>query len=1170
MQCMITDSTVSPRKGTPPARRLPGLLFMKLSVVLFSVCWLQPAAGATSVQRITVEFKDAAITDVLKKVGHEAGYNVFYNERMLKNAVPVTVKARNELFTDVLDRCFEKQPFSYGIVNKLIVVKEKEARSGEQKADPRNVAPLKREIKGKIVDENNSALPGASVLLKGTTVGTAADQNGEFSFESPEDSGVLVVSFIGYVTKEVPFSGESVLEVKLEPQDNLVEEIVVIGYGAIKRKNVTGAISSVKMEGINTSANTNFAQALAGRAPGVSAVQTSGQPGAGVSIEIRSSPSNASQGALYVIDGVIVNDNAGEPESGTRYGGTGISRSPLNFINPNDIETIDFLKDAAATAIYGARAGGGVVLITTKKGKSGQPSVQYDFSHSFQNAGKYYEVLDTKEYMTERNKILREKWMADNKIAPYGNVDPSVVNPFVPKYTEQQIASQEVMPNALDAVMQSGFTQQHNVSMSGTSNKTRYYVSGNYMKQDGVIKHSNYKRFSGRINLEQGIGEKVKAGVNLMATGSRADNGNIGDGLYENAGMLNAAFYYPATMPFRDAVGNYPINPDYQNTPNPLSFLEITDFTKDNRLLTSGFVEWKIIEGLTARGSLSYDQGTSKRNIYLPKSFLYGARAEGQAAITERNSASQMREYTLNYTREIGTKGNLNAVIGHSYQLSDFDGLNLGNDHFATDNFLFYNIGLGTAQRPTVGSYRSPTQVWKSNFIRVIYEHDGKYFLSASVRRDGASNFAANKKWGTFPGLSLGWVISEESFMKDRTPVTFLKLRLGYGSVGNSNIGSSAFSYYQPDVNYVIGGARLPGVVLSQLANPNLTWETQTDLNAGIDFTLFRNRINGSFDYFNRTISNLLSRVPLFSDFPVSSIATNSGKTRSVGWDASVQTKNIIARGKGFSWNTTINFSHYNNTWVERSPEALRSLSKFVGVKDSYNAWYGYLSDGIYDPAKMSAPEWMPGIVPGEVIIKDVNGYDDSGNLTGRPDGKLNTADKVLVHKNNDPTGNGKPVTNFSFGFNNEFTFQNFDLSVYMYGFIQKKMNRDRATAFDTWAQLAQFGWNVSTIAKDRWSYDNTGASLPTGLNKNYASFLGESDYWLENATFLRCREISLGYRLASELLGKQDVVKNLRVFASLQNPFVLTGYKGIDPELRNFLAYPMARSFTLGASVGF
>lgn len=1170
MEDTITSCKPSPRKALRPARRFPCSFFVRLSVVLFSVCCLQLVAGATNAQRISVEFREAGIADVLKKIGREAGYNVFYNESMLRNAVPVTIKARNELFTDVLDRCFEKQPFTYGIVNKLIVVKEKDRPDGQQKAAPQSTAPLKKEIKGKVVDESNSPLPGASVLLKGTTVGTAADQNGEFLLESPDDTGILVVSFIGYVTREVPFSGESVLEVKMALQDNLVEEVVVIGYGSTKRKNVTGAISSVKMEGINTSANTSFVQALAGRAPGVSAVQTSGQPGAGVSIEIRSSPSNASQGALYVIDGVIVNDNAGEPGSGTRYGGTGISRSPLNFINPNDIETIDFLKDASATAIYGARAGGGVVLITTKKGKSGQPSVQYDFSHSFQKVAKYYDVLDTKEYMTERNKIMREKWMFDNKIAPYGNVDPSTVNPFVPKYTDQQIASQQVMPNALDAVMRSGFTQQHNVSMSGTSNKTRYYVSGNYMNQEGVIRNSNYKRFSGRINLEQGIGEKVKAGVNVMATGSRADNGNIGDGLYENAGMLNAAFYYPATMPFRDAVGNYPINPDYQNTPNPLSFLEITDYTKDNRLLTSGFLEWNIIEGLTARGSVSFDQSTSKRNTYLPKSFLYGARAEGQASITERNSASQMREYTLNYTRAIGEKGNLNAVIGHSYQLSDFDGLNLGNDHFATDNFLFYNIGLGTAQRPTVGSYRSPSQVWKSNFLRVIYEHDGKYFLSVSVRRDGASNFAANKKWGTFPGLSAGWVVSEESFMKGLTPVNFLKLRLGYGSVGNSNIGSSAFSYYQPDVNYVIGGARLPGVVLSQLANPNLTWETQTDLNAGVDFNLFRNRISGSFDYFNRTISNLLSRVPLFSDFPVSSIATNAGKTRSVGWDASLQTKNIIGGGKGFSWNTTINFSHYNNTWVERSPEALRSLSKFIGVKDNYNAWYGYLSDGIYDPSKMAAPEWMPGIVPGEVIIKDVNGYDGSGNLTGRPDGMLNTADKVLIHRNNDPTGNGKPVTNFSFGFNNEFTYRNFDLAVYMYGFVQDKMNIDRATAFDTWAQLAQFGWNVADIAKERWSYDNTNTSLPTGLNKNYGSFLGDSDYWLENATFLRCREITLGYRLSSELLGNQPVVKNLRVFASLQNPFVITGYKGIDPELKNFLAYPMARSFTLGASVGF
>ncbi|WP_343559045.1 TonB-dependent receptor [Sphingobacterium sp.] len=1116
-----------------------------------------------SAQRISLSLNKSSFREAVEAIKKQSGYELVLVQSHLGDTHPVSINLQNKSLRESLEALTKDQPVGYEIKGNTIVLNRKKQTAAKAEQNQQLET-----IKGKITDPSGAPLNGVTVKVKGTNKVTQTDNSGNFSIEA-KNGAMLVISSIGFATVEVAGNTQSALNISLKKEDNALNEVVVVGYGTQKRKSLTGSVASVKMSDVNNATNTNFAQGLAGRAAGVNVVQTSGQPGAGVSVQIRSNASFASMGPLYIVDGVIVNDDAGEPTTNTRYGSGGVNRSPLNFINPNDIENIDILKDASATAIYGARAAGGVVLITTKKGKQGLPTIQYDFSHAIQKSLKYYDILGTKDYMLERNKILREKWMLDNKIGPYGNVDPGSVSPFVPKYTQEQIDKQQVNPSAIDAIMRTGKTQQHNLSMSGTSNKTSYYISGNYLNQEGVLRNSDYSRYSGKFNLDQGIGENIKVGINVIGTGSKANNGSMGDGVYENSGMIGAAFYYPPTMPFQDEKGNYPINPDYQNTPNPLSFLTITDLTNTNRWLTSAYAEWKVFDGLTAKASFSYDKSTAKRSLYYPRTFLYGARAEGQAGVFETNASSKLREYTLNYAKDIG-KGHLTALLGHSYQISERDGLDVGNDHFPTDNFLYYNIGLGTAQRPFVGSSKAPNRIWKSYFARVVYEYDGKYILSGTVRKDGASHFAANKKWGTFPGVSAAWVASEEEFIKAVPAISFLKLRAGYGAVGNSAIGGSAFAYYENQFPYVIGNVNLPGVGPVQLANPDLTWETQTEFNLGLDFGFVNGRVSGSFDYFNRQFTDLLSKITLPMDNPVTRPAyINAGKTRSQGWEVNLQTKNIV-RQDGFNWNTTINFSHYKNYWVNRAPAALQTLPRYEPEKGNFNAQYGYLSDGIYNPANMSAPSWMPGILPGEIIIKDVNGYDDNGNLTGKPDGKLSTADMVLLHTNNDPTGNGQPVPNYSFGMNNQFTYKNFDLSVYMYGLIQKKTNRDYSNNSDVYAKLGAYGWNVLSIAKDRWAYDNMNGTMPTGLNGSYSNYAGSSDFWLENGNFLRVRDITLGYRLPMSLLQRQKTVKNVRVYLNVQNPFIITNYKGVDPELQNLYAYPMTKSFTVGASVGF
>jgi len=978
------------------------------------------------------------------------------------------------------------------------------------------------------------------------------------------DANTLVFSFIGMDSQEISIGTSTQINITMAESVTGLNEVVVVGYGEQKKRNVTGAISSVKGSDLNKSTITNFTQDLAGKVPGLTALQSSGQPGAGVDVQIRSNPSFASSGVLYILDGVPVNDNAGEPGT-ARYdqmgGSQGVDRSSLNFINPNDIESIEVLKDAAAASIYGARAGAGVILITTKHGKSGKPKIEYSGSYALQEPAKFIDVLGTKDFMTERNHTLKDMWMRDNNISPYGNADPSMAPPFVPKYTDAQISNTPQQESAMKAITRNGFINQHNLSLSGGNSDTRYFVSGNYFTQQGIILGADYTRYNGRFNLDQVVTKHIKMGIQLSTSNSNTNNASLGltpDN--HQASIISSASIWSPIVPLINSDGTYTLNPEFPIAPNPLSFREIADKTASARLLTNGYVEWTIIPDLKAKASFSYDQSSSKRSAYYPKSYLYGTQYNGLASIEQRSNTSNLLEYTLNYVHKFGENQSVNFLGGYSYQLSNWEGLSAGNYNFITDNFLYNNLGSGSAPSPNVGSNKS-NQIWASYFARAIYELKNKYLFNATIRRDGSSVFAENKKYGIFPSVSAGWIVSEEPFLKGNIPsINFLKLRASYGTTGNSNIGNNAFAYYSTGWNYAFNNQNNTGVYLSQLNNDNLTWETAREVNIGIDYQILENRITGSFDYFDKTISNLLTYRPLPTSFPVSSIADNIGKTRSRGWELGIQTKNVVsANDGGFEWNTEFTLSHHKNSWIERSPEELKILAKYIDPKGLFNGIYGYQSDGMYT-GKTTAPAWMPGILPGTVIIKDLNGYDANGNLTGKPDGQISSADMVLL-------ANGDPK--LSFGFKNTFRYKNFDLSIYMYGITGIKYNTYYQTAFIVEGYTG-VGLNLPSIIKDRWSYDNQNSKFPSGLNNAYTDYASNSDYWLEKSSFLRCRDITLGYTIPSNIIKKQNAISGLRVNLSVQNAFIITNYRGLDPELSGYYSYPDPRSVVFGLNASF
>jgi len=1139
------------------------MFVMRITTFLLFAALMQVSAAGRA-QKITLSEKNASLKKVIEKIRERSGYDFFYVKDNLKGAKPVNVELKNASMQETLDALFAEQPLSYELKDRVVVIKVREKSFLD-----RIVAVFTtKDIVGRIVDENGIPVPGASVKVKNSSKGTVTDTNGKFQLALVKGD-VLLISYVGFETKEVTYTDEASLNITLKQVNNALGEVVVIGYGAVKQKNLTGAVVQVKGKDLNTSVASSFQQTLQGKAAGVEVVQPTGQPGAGVTVKIRSNPSFANAGVLYVVDGVPVNDAAEQPSIGgsigtNHYAAGGVDKSPLNFINPNDIESIQFLKDASAASIYGARAGAGVVLITTKRGVDGKAKIEYTGSYGIQSVDKMYPVFGEQDYMMQRNLLKQEMWYRDNKIAPYyGSVQAGTVAPYTPVFSQAQIdGASNNNPSAMDAIVRTGYTQQHNLSLSGGNSKTSYFASGNYFDQKGVLIGTGYKRYNGRLNIDQVVSDKIKVGANIIASNSDADN-TVTGGANENGGIVTAATYWAPSVPLRGADGSYPLSPYYPNIPNPLSYGTVTDKTKSTRLLTSAYGEWTIVEGLKAKGGFSLDQSNAKRSTYFPRPFLYGFQTNGAASITESDSQSKLFEYTLSYNKSISEKHNLNAVAGYTYQQTDAENLSAANQNFLSDATMYYDLNAGQA-KPTVGSAKGQS-TWASYFARAIYTYNGNITLQASIRRDGASRFAENKKWGYFPSVSAGWVLSDEAFLKSIKQVSFLKLRAGYGETGNSSFAGAAFAQYGTVLSPYFGSGSInSGVSLTGAANPNLTWETAAEINIGLDYGLFNDRVTGSFDYYSKTIRDLIAYVKYPAGFIIDGVYTNAGKTRSRGYDISLQTKNIISEsGDGFAWSTNLTFSHYLNYWVQRSPQALSVLEKYEVPSGSgalFNPFVGYQSAGLFTGQYGTAPSQMPGMLPGGVILKDIHGYDAAGNLTG-PDGKITAADQMYI-------GNKDPQ--FNFGIGNKFSYKNFDLNIFMSGLKQKKWSPyldGRANERTTNA----YGFNAMPISVSRWSFQNTGGNFPTSLyDASYGGYQDGSDYWLVNATFLRCRNITLGYSLPEKLMRRQHIFSKVRVSFDMQNPFTITNYPGLDPELDTSNFYPMVKSYVFGVNASF
>ena len=1025
-------------------------------------------------------------------------------------------------------------------------------------------------VTGTVTDETKETVIGANVRVKDNpSIGTITDMNGKYTIEVPDAKATLVFSFIGYATKEVTVGKNRVIDVVLKEDGVMLNEVVAIGYATVKKGDLTGSVAKVDMDDLNKATVASFDQALGGRIAGVQVVNSSGQPGSSANIVIRGSNtiSDSSDGSpLYVIDGFATDD-----PNAAAY-------------NPSDIESIDVLKDASATAIYGARGANGVIIINTKRGAESAPRVTYDGYFTWQMQPKFLDIMNGKEFVTLQQEMLTEKELEDTY---FGYSELLGRNRTADDY--DNIYSN----NWQDQVFRGAPMTSHHVALSGGSKNTRYSSSISYYNQQGVIINSSYESLKARLTLDQQITKSIKFG----ATMNYANNLSKGSSPSQTGGGTVQYFLYQV-LAYRpvgynenddlinnmiDESGNYPYNPlkTIQNQ---------VDQTLTRQLNLNTYLNWDIIKDLTLRATFAYNLRQDKReqfnnsDTYLGDPQYSANAVNGQFAIKEWNGWSN--EYTLTHKKRLG-QHNITSMLGASLSSQSISVLGAQAVQIPWENLGFWGIDSGTPRTITATNIKNNMM---SYFARLNYDWRSRYLLTATFRADGSSRFPYHK-WGYFPSGSFAWRLSDEPFLGlQDTFISNLKLRLGWGATGNNR---TQYNYpsqqlYSTDQNYAFNNSLQSAVYISQIANRDLKWETTYQTNIGLDFGLFNNRITGEIDVYNKDTKDLL----LFAETPASigfsSVQQNIGSVNNKGLEISVNTVNFDG-GKGkFKWTTNFNIAFNKNeiTGLANGQESLLVSFSSPNVSTPYickvghplSEMYGYVYDGVYQyedfnevapnvfvlkPEIPNNTQERSQIQPGDVKLKDLNG-----------DGKVTAEDQTII-------GHGLPI--HTGGFTNNFEWKNFDLSIFFqwsYGNDVINYNRVKLES------LRGNHVNQLSSAANHWTprIDNGDGTYTDGNYTNYLCAVNRSlsnvntSREVEDASFLRLKNIQLGYNFPSKML-KNIKVRSLRLYFTAQDLFTFTKYTGYDPEVstRNsamtrgfdYSSYPKTTSFTFGVKIG-
>lgn len=1049
-------------------------------------------------QNINLNLNNVTVKKAMETLKEENGFSFVFASGDIDTQKVIRVKVKNGTIDQVVKQILQEQPASYEIKNKNIIVQKNEI-SNQTDND-------KRKITGTVVDVNGQPIIGANIVEKGTTNGIITDMDGHFQLETAADA-TLQISYIGYVAQSIPIGKQTTLTITLKEDFQNIEEVVVVGYGSVKKSDLTGSISSISAKDFNKGISRSPDQLLAGKVPGLMVNRSSGDPNSSVTMQLRGPSSlTASTAPFYVIDG--------------------IPGASINLVSPDDIESMNVLKDASATAIYGSRAANGVIMVTTRKGRTGKPQVTYSGYAALESVSGRVNVLNADEHRA---------FLAEHDMSLAAS-------------DEGRGAGTDWQKELLRGI---GFSHNHNLSLVGGSENTKYNASVNYLSNQGIVKHSNYDRLVARIGVDQdALNDRLHIG--LSVSGSFVGSDHVDYSIFNYAARWLPESPVMSNDPAYQQYGGYFQVPGRMTYNNPVAILEQrSDHRSRNILQGIGKIGLDIIDGLrfdmlTSIQTETYDQA------YYQKTTDISVLGKGNAIREFLKNTDKLIETTLNYSKTFARKHDLKLMAGYSYQkIINNDGIRGTNNYFTSDATGADNLSVGNGDKAIhFQKYPNKTQsVLVSFFGRVNYGFDNRYLLTATLRRDGSSKFGANNKWAMFPSVSVAWKITGEKFMENQSFFQDLKLRVGYGKSGNQNIDPyTSLTLYGPQSSqFIYNDEWINSYGVTQNPNPDLKWESTSMTNVGIDYSIFSGRVSGSLEVYNKETKDMLYKYNVPSPpYQYNQLLANGASMTNKGIEFMA---NVVAvDNRDFSWISNFNISSNKNK--------IGSLDSNIDNLSIAERYEGTMTLEGWTAQTVSLVK--PGLPIGTFYTFKYAGYDEQQQKTlyENAAGEIVTVDKLKSP--DDYKEVGKALPKVIFGWNNTFRYKRWDLNFFLRGMAGNKIfNASRADL----SRLTQAATcNISHEAVEDGIME---APQP-------------SSRWLENGSFLKLDNLTLGYQFNMENIKE---ISQLRLYVTGQNLFTITKYTGVDPEVslsglapgidnRNY--YPKTRSFLLGVNISF
>ena len=1180
---------------------------MKTKILSTLVLWAGMTLGL-SAQKVTVNLQKAKLEQVLSEITSQTGYSFAYSRPTVNPDKIVSIQSRDEDIQTTLAKLFKGENLTYEIKDKRIFIKAKSTANESKKT------VVNKMVKGIVVDEKGEPVIGASVSLKGSDKGTITDFDGNFSLDIPSD-GILNISYLGYQTQQLAANDKNISRITLHEDSKAIDEVVVVGYGVQRKRDVTTSISSVSSKQLEDAPVANMGEALVGRMPGVQVSQGSGSPGSGLQIRVRGTGTiTAGTTPLYVVDGVPMGENQ------------------LNTLNMNDVESIEVLKDASSSAIYGSRGSNGVVIITTKKGAEGRPKVSYSGYIGIQTVSKKIDMLDAYEYAElvrdARNNSYADKMRQINNIRKgkglnpvsysfnddnatrlanthynlntglsAGNGSSGLLEAIIPNEIIPYLNGVEGLTNTdwQDEIFRNALMQNHSISAAGGTSKVKYYTSLDYLGQEGIVLNTGFDRFSGRFNLDVTEG-RFKFGLTFNPSFTNrkitASDGQANVSNPASAGVVASALHSAPIFSVYDENGDFSFAQNNWSADavttlidgktrkghnqtqvwNPVALAMLrNDQTKATRLFGNVYAEAEILAGLKYRISLGLDHYSTYRETFvpstIPQSNTSGNPSWGSEATSRTNKLTNwLMEHTLNYNKNFGDHS-LNGIAGWTYQQEGERSNYMYANGFISNSIPTLNAGVVTR-----GNSDATEWAIMSFLARVQYSYMGRYLFSAAFRSDGASRFGKNNRWGSFPSASFGWRLSEEKFMqKSRNWLDDLKLRASFGLTGNfqiPNYGSYGEMNY---TSYVIDGTVIKGAAPNSMPNPDLSWEKTAQTNIGLDMSAFNGKLQFGMDLYNSNTYDLLLNVPISATTGYMTRLENIGQVNNKGIEISLGSDLQLGKVK---LNLAGNFSKNINKVVALGPGnadiiatgTVNNAYFLTRVGQPIASYYLPVVEGVFknqeevdnslhyiDPAGLATSQ------PGDFKFKDVNG------------------DGILDITNTDREIVGNYMPDFTYGFSANAEWKGLDLNIVMQGVYGNEiLNLSRRYFYNHEGNMNNYAGAI-----DRWrSEEDPGSGWNVRANRAGKGLNGTTSTWhVEDGSYLRIKNITMGYTLPKNILQK-TFIQSLRIYASVQNAFTFTKYEGYNPEVTNrtttttigedYGVYPLARVYTLGFNINF